>query len=78
MHEASFWNSEAVECYKLATIASQTDANCYDGSMVKFISRISGEVLTCYILSLESISSVVFELWASKAVNMLHAMAQLE
>ena len=29
---------------------------------VKFISRISREVLTCYISSLESISSVVFEL----------------
>ena len=29
---------------------------------VKFISRISREVLTCYISSLESISSVVFKL----------------
>ena len=50
----------------LATVAAKqvcTPNFFYSLGHVKFISRISREVLTCYnISSLESISSVVFEL----------------
>ena len=46
----------------LATVAAKQVNFFYSLRHVKFISRISREVLTCYISSLESISSVVFEL----------------
>ena len=49
----------------LATVAAKhvcTPNFFYSVRHVKFISRISREVLTCCISSLESISSVVFEL----------------
>ena len=74
MHDVSFWNCEAVKCI-LTTIAAKQvcTANFFNLSMhLKFISRISREVLTCYISSLESISRLI--VIASKAINMLHAI----